>query len=1007
MRKLQTEVLVIGGGATGTGVLRDLAIRGFKSILVEKGDMTNGTTGRYHGLLHSGGRYVVKDPLAAKECIEENRVLRRIMPHCIEDTGGFFVLTPDDDPDYAPKFVNGCQTAGIPVEEISVRKMLQEEPLLNPNIMRCFRVPDASADSFLGADVNASSARQYGAETLRYHQVIELLTHEASAANNLSESQKKKVIGARCKDLIHDEEVEIYADMVVNASGAWAGSIAGTVGIQIEIIPGKGTMIAMNHRIVNTVINRCKMPSDGDILVPAHTVAVIGTTDVKVEDPDHYAIEPWEVRLLLEEGEKLVPGFKNMRMLRAWAGVRPLYQETKVADTRDVTRAYVLLDHEKRDGVEGLVTITSGKWTTYRKMAEVTVDLVCQKLGVERECRTHLEELPPAGSHAGYHHLGRRLADIEKNYSYGDLICECELATRDEVENAIIKGNAKTIDDVRRDVRLGMGPCQGGFCTYRVAGLLHQICEKPSNDNQPADKDTPSSGVSVENTNLALRDFLQERWKGLLPILWGQQLRQERLDELIYLSLLNADHLPGPASSRLSPISYDEAVNHENLGERNPLLEPLTQGAESETSTEPRSHNLPDVLVIGAGLAGLTAAWQASQRGKKVRVISKGWGALYWHTGCIDLLGYQPPEREKPVTSPIESLERLMKENPHHPYALAGLPRIEAGLEGFKSLCSQFNYPMSGSLERNWLLPTSLGTFRPTCLAPETMIAGDQRLPGKRLIVGFKQFPDFYPNLIADNLKIQGIQATGITLDLPSLRKSRFATGRVLAALFETSEFRVELVEALKNKIGSVQRIGFPAVLGLGNPLAVLHELQAELDRPLFEIPTLPPSIGGMRLHSILVSAIENAHGRVYDGMEALSADVQDKNVKLVWTEAAARRKPNHAQSFILATGGILGGGLRGEYEGLVREVVFDLPITNQASRDNWFQRQFLSPTGHAIYQAGVLVDSEFHPIDRAGQSIYNNLYAAGATLSFYDAIRERSVDGTALITGFTVGNMV
>ena len=100
------------------------------------------------------------------------------------------------------------------------------------------------------------------------------------------------------------------------------------------------------------------------------------------------------------------------------------------------------------------------------------------------------------------------------------------------------EGNAQTLDDIRRDVRLGMGPCQGGFCAYRATGILHQL-------RQPA----------VENTNLMLRDFLQERWKGLLPVLWGQQLRQERLDELIYLSILNADHLPGPHSSQLSPLT--------------------------------------------------------------------------------------------------------------------------------------------------------------------------------------------------------------------------------------------------------------------------------------------------------------------------------------------------------------------------------------------------------------------------------------------------------------------
>ncbi len=395
MKTIQTEVLVIGGGATGTGVVRDLAMRGFKTVLVEKSDLATGTTGRYHGLLHSGGRYVVKDPQAARECIVENQILRQIMPQCIEDTGGFFVVTPWDDPGYAPQFVEGCRTAGIPVEKISIEQALREEPLLNPKITHCYRVPDAAADSWLAADLNARSAKEHGSTILSYHTTIQLLRNG------------DRVSGALCQDLVKDEPVTIYADIVVNAAGAWAGQIAGSVGIPMNIVPGKGIMIAASRRILNTVINRCKMPADGDILVPIHTVTVIGTTDVKVDDPDRYAIEPWEVQLMLDEGEKLVPGFKDMRMLRAWAGVRPLYQEVRAEDTRDITRAYVLLDHEKRDGVGGLVTITSGKWTTYRKMAEVTADLVCEKVGVQRPCRTHLEVLPGNGSH-GYHKLGSR-----------------------------------------------------------------------------------------------------------------------------------------------------------------------------------------------------------------------------------------------------------------------------------------------------------------------------------------------------------------------------------------------------------------------------------------------------------------------------------------------------------------------------------------------------------------------------------------------------------------------
>ena len=537
MRTLQTEVLVIGGGATGAGVVQDLALRGFKCALVEKRDLTHGTTGRYHGLLHSGGRYVVKDPKAATECIEENVILRRIMPHCLEDTGGFFVATPWDDPAFGDKFMAGCQATGVPCEEISVSQMLKEEPLLNPKISRCFRVPDGSADSFLATQCVGESARQHGAQILTYHEVKQLLR------------EGNKVVGVVCHDLVHDEDVTILADLTVNASGAWAGRIAATIGVEVRVTAGKGTMVAINHRVLNTVVNRCKMPADGDIIVPIHTVAVIGTTDVRVPDPEHFAIEPWEVQHMLDEGEKLIPGLKNMRMLRAWAGVRPLYQETSVADTRDVTRAYTLLDHEKRDGVAGFITITGGKWTTYRQMAQVTVDRVCEKLNTQRACHTAeevLPHLPEFERHNHYHSLGARLARAETEKGYGQLICECERATKEDVERAIVSGQARTIDDVRRDVRVGMGPCQGGFCTLRVAGMWHTL------------KQTP-----VAETNVTLRDFLQERWKGLMPVLWGSQLKQERLDELIYLSVLNADHLPGEKASRLGPKMYEPGTEME------------------------------------------------------------------------------------------------------------------------------------------------------------------------------------------------------------------------------------------------------------------------------------------------------------------------------------------------------------------------------------------------------------------------------------------------------------
>ncbi|HEX5501171.1 MAG TPA: anaerobic glycerol-3-phosphate dehydrogenase subunit A, partial [Thermomicrobiales bacterium] len=386
--RLATDALVIGGGMTGAGVLRDLALRGIRAVLVERGDAASGTTGRYHGLLHSGGRYAVKDPVSARDCARENAILRRIIPQCIEDTGGYFVVTPWDPPDYADRFVAACRAQGVPCEEVPVREALRREPRLNPRIARAFAVPDAAADSFLSVATNLRSAREHGAEVLTYHRVASLIM------------EGPRVVGAWVVDRRTGEERAIEAGVVVNAAGAWAGQIGALAGVDITIVPGRGVMVALNHRLVNTVLNRCQPPADGDILVPIRTVCVIGTTDRHVADPDDTTMPADEVAFMLAEGDKLVPGLATSRALRAWAGSRPLYKETgsTVAD-RDLSRDYTLLDHEERDGVAGFISIVGGKYTTYRLMAERTVDLAARRLGRPADAR---EEGPRASLPRSY-----------------------------------------------------------------------------------------------------------------------------------------------------------------------------------------------------------------------------------------------------------------------------------------------------------------------------------------------------------------------------------------------------------------------------------------------------------------------------------------------------------------------------------------------------------------------------------------------------------------------------
>jgi glycerol-3-phosphate dehydrogenase len=535
--QLRADVLVIGGGATGAGVAWDAALRGFDVVLVERGDLAEGTSGRFHGLLHSGGRYVVKDPLAAEECVVENAILRDVIPDCIEDTGGLFVATPDDDPAYGDRFLEGCRAAKLPAEEIDVGEALEREPRLNPGIRRAFTVPDASIDAWKTVWSFARGAASHGARILTYHRVIDL--HRTGDA----------VTGVRVRNELTGEDSDIEAGFVLNASGAWAAQILHMAGIEdVGVVPGKGIMIAMNHRLVNTVINRCTMPADGDILVPIRTVSVIGTTDIRIKAPDEPEVTRDEVDRMLDDGEKLVPGFRQARALRVWAGVRPLFKDAKAADsgdTRDVSRSHALLDHHQRDGMARFLTITGGKLTTFRMMAEETVDKMCEQLHDKRDCRTAIDPLP-ASKDGNFYSLGERLVKREETMHHDQLICECELIQRRKLEDVMAQRNSTILDDIRRSLRLGMGPCQGGFCMYRATGILHNVEQI---DNNAANK--------------SLHDFLQERWKGVQPILYGDQLRQARLDDWIFQGVLDVEHLPHNDLAEHDGQPHDDLAEHD------------------------------------------------------------------------------------------------------------------------------------------------------------------------------------------------------------------------------------------------------------------------------------------------------------------------------------------------------------------------------------------------------------------------------------------------------------
>jgi glycerol-3-phosphate dehydrogenase len=342
--------------------------------LFERGNLSEGTTGNFHGLLHSGGRYAVKDQPAAVECIEENRILRRIAPQAIEDTGGFFVTLNDEDEEFLPTLIEGCKEVGIPTELISGEEALRREPQLNPDVRHAVVVPDASIDGWDLCIGNVNAAKEYDARTFLYTKVVDILRDNDC------------VVGVKAVDQSSGEEYIVHADYVVSASGPWASKVASLANIELPMVLSKGAMIPLDGRPLQRAINRCRYPGDGDIIVP------VGTT-----------IESWELDLLLKECMEMVPMIEGMGMQRAFASVRPLYEPPSEAEEEDevtgleVSRAFYVLDHEELDSVAGFITITGGKLTTSRMMAERTVDVVCKKMGVDEPCRTHLEPLPLGG----------------------------------------------------------------------------------------------------------------------------------------------------------------------------------------------------------------------------------------------------------------------------------------------------------------------------------------------------------------------------------------------------------------------------------------------------------------------------------------------------------------------------------------------------------------------------------------------------------------------------------
>ena len=440
-------------------------------------------------------------------------------------------------------------------------------------------------------------------------------------------------------------------------------------------------------------------------------------------------------------------------------------------------------------------------------------------------------------------------------------------------------------------------------------------------------------------------------------------------------------------------------------------------------------------IVIGAGLAGLTSACYLAQAGKKTLLISGGIGALTLASGCIDVLGYRPADSKTPLEFPLQSLPAFLQDHPRHPYHLLGAEAARAGIEAFLQI-TNYELQVTNSNPKtqtpkpeeiqNWFLPTPAGAVHPTALAPASLAAGDLRAGGKMLIVGFNELRDFYPALLCDNLNAQnlGVTATALHLNAPPPAAGRWdITPLQLARIFEEAEFRRQVIGALQKAAQKVDRVGFPAVLGLHKHAEAIADLERGLNKPVLEISTLPPSVPGRRLYERLKDAFLSAGGRLLIGSKVLDGEIEGGRVTHIRHQTVAHPKPLRAEHYVLAAGGVYGEGLEvphplreGEDSAAeqvtpgaesIREPIFNLPVIAPPNRADWFGEDLFSPAGHGLRSAGIRVDKRFNPLDAKGAVIAKNLYVVGNMLAYINWMQGLTGDGVAITSAFSAAKQI
>lgn len=404
-----------------------------------------------------------------------------------------------------------------------------------------------------------------------------------------------------------------------------------------------------------------------------------------------------------------------------------------------------------------------------------------------------------------------------------------------------------------------------------------------------------------------------------------------------------------------------------------------------------------DLLIIGGGIAGLTAACRAAEQNMKVQILTYGVGTYGIGGGTIDVLGYDA--QGKPYDTPAQGLNEA---EPAHPYAKIGARTLKEALNWLKDITAQANYGYIGDLDTMQWVPTAAGTFKPSCLVPPTMCTESLRRAKKVVVLGFRHFKDFYPKLVADNLqKIYGPRKTveAISLSIDAIHKNTL-TALDIARWLDTEEGLAAFIRQAQPLIPDGAAVVLPPVLGTGADCRVLNRLEQVLKASFIESASLPPSVAGLRLGNLLSQYAKRLGVSFVENIKVSGANLANAYCESVYSESGSRRRAYAAKTFILATGGLYGGGLIASSEG-VTEPIFQLPVQTPPDVLAWSNDKLLSVKAQPFAQFGIVVNNDLKPVDSAGKELVSNVRIIGRNLQGYDFSFEKSGNGVAVASGY------